>query len=642
MISFRFLGSQASTVPAFDKLHLLSQDPAWIVDIDPTPADFCAITDYVPDACSQWFYASDFNSTEWSETYLLTSCVRRRKLVRLLVPISEIDKAQNLRGSWLAKYRSIHPKMIQTALVGFEYKIEYVVEYQRYLRDYYDSYNLTYSDPAHWNYAVIPPPNITSEDHKWSEEDFIDPTSCPLSFLRPLDECSSFRLIDGWQILHDFIHILHPKKDEMGWEYSDSFTNDCERSDPSNSHWFGSRGAKPLPVRRRLWMRTLVRETDLGDCRHALDSFIISHPRGVIFTSSLQRRSYYRKRWCDATATLKDDRLEIQIENNYQKFVSYPLRGCEPVLLSHLSGESDLLNKFFLFGLRKIGGALLPGLPVENHLDRSGGILCIFNANSAEMRDRWISALTHQLLLVNTHRFLKHNCPQWSPLIGPPCLVDTPIIAGSLWKKGDFVWKLRTFELRKSGILAYFKRGRLIGEVKLLNECSIRVPPDVHFQYPFEIIASDGSIILELAASDTESRSRWMSAIRWSISASLKRKLSINAALAEGKTQNQAEVFWYHGEMEQLETLSVDSSYQNTDHHLKEDHSSHAEGEIYGSPRWLLMMVGLHDRISSHDPEFSGKLSPGSWNSPSEHYSHWTANFLEDGEDDVKEGLGMF
>lgn len=521
-----------SAPASFDRSYLLLHDPAYIVDIDPSPENFCVFLDYLPENDGLWFYACNFDSSEWSEICLPSSCVRRRKVSRLLISIDDVERASFLKDSWLSRYRSIHPKFIDAALTGFEYKIEIVVEYQRFLRDRYDSCNLGYSDPAPWNFALS---SSSTSDIGWGENCLADPTSCPLSSLRPLDQCSTFRLIDGWQILHDFVHILHPNRDEMGWQYSDSFANDCERTDQSATSWSRDRGTKPFPVRRRLWMRTLVKEIDLEDCRTALDTYISTHPRGVIFSSIVQRRSHYRKRWCDAIATLKDDKIEFQIKNNYQKFVSYQLHGCEPVLLSHTSEASDYLTKFSLFGLRKIGGALLPGLPVENHLDNSGGIICVLNAHSLELRDNWISVLTHQLLLVNSYRFLKHDCPQFSPPIGPPCLLDTPIILGKLWKKGKFVWKLRTFELRKSGVLAYFKRGRLIGEVRLLNEYLINVPSDTSFQYPFEIITSDGKVILELAATNDECRLRWITTIQRIIAAAWERRNSLSAAFSEGK-----------------------------------------------------------------------------------------------------------
>lgn len=589
-----------------------------------------------------WLYARDFNSGEWSEVYDQSFSVRRRKIFRLLIRDRDLERGQQLKDSWMPKSRSIHPSFISGALKGYEHKIEMVIEYQRYLRDRYDSYNLIYSDPAQWNFALrVPPSTSSSLLDECNEHDFIDPTSCPLSYLRPLDQCSSFKLIDGWQILHDFIHVLHPNKDEEGWQYSDCFGNDCERPsplDPNSSHWSNSRGSTPHPVRRRLWMRTLVKECDLEICRVALDSYITAHPRGVVYSSRLQRRSCYRKRWCDAIATLRDNVIEIQIENNYQKFVSYPLQGCEPVLLSHLARQGDLINKFFLFGLRRIGGGLLPGLPVENNWDSTGGIFCILNAPTAEIRDCWISVLTHQLLLVNTYRFLRESCSQWSPLIGPPCLVDMPYISGRLWKKGDMVWKLRTFELRKSGILAYFKRGRLIGEVKFLNECAIRIPPDINFQFPFQVMTADGTIVLELAAPDATTRKRWMTALRWSISTACERKVSICSAIAGGKKKEDVGVFWYDGESDYCDDTS--SSRENSMDILLEnqvEEERRRRGSItYGTPQGMIMMIGPNSEVR-HSGEFEDFDELELLRHSSDHFSHWTANYLDDedgGEED--------
>jgi hypothetical protein len=646
-ISHLLLG-ESETSP-FSRSSLISSDPPFIKDLEHAPYGFSLFIDYDLNYVGGWAYATDFASAEWSEEIFQSAVVRKRKVYRLFVRDCDLSRALLLKESWRSSYRSIHPMFISAALEGYQHKIEMVVEYQRLLRDRYDSYNLIYSDPAQWNFALPYPPATAPVEA--TDPDFVDPTSCPLSYLRPLDQCTSFKLIDGWQILHDFIHVLHPCKDEMGWQYSNSFLNDCDRLPGSRSHWSRPSTDKGRPlVRRRLWMRTLVRDCDLEECRVALDAHIAAHPRGVIFSSRLQRRSSYRKRWCDAAATLRDDAIEIRIENNYQKFVTYSLHGCEPVLLSQLSGEGDLMNKFFLFGLRRIGGARLAGLPVvENHLDPTGGVFCILNAPSAELRDRWVSALTHQLLLVNTYRFLRQSCSQWCPVIGPPCLVDVPYITGRLWKKGDLVWKFRTFELRKSGILAYFKRGRLIGEVKLLNECSIQIPPDISFQFPFDIMTCDGTSVLRLAASDAETRQRWMTALRWSISAAWERKVAINSAVV-GKKKEHAGVFWYDGEVDLFETPSSHEPSYNFDDlkdKVRDFPSEEGRAGVCGSPNWMLMMVGLtaEGELGSYSSEIDHlesleerELRPCHAAS-TDRYSHWTANY-SDSEEEGGVGVG--
>jgi hypothetical protein len=637
-ISHLLLGSPAGDAPSFSRLSLLLSDPPFIENLDQILCGFSLLIDYDSESAGDWTYAEDFTSADWSDAYCQSSAVRRRKVYRLLVRDCDLSRAVLLKESWRSRYRSIHPRFIAAALEGYQYKIEMVVEYERLLRDRYDSYNLIYSDPAHWNYALPYPPATSAEEEldESTDPDFIDPTSCPLSYLRPLDQCTSFKLIDGWQILHDFIHVLHPSKDETGWQYSDCFLNDCDRLPCSSSHWSPLNGEGRSLVRRRLWMRTLVRDRDLEACRLALDAHIAALPRGVIFSSRLQRRSSYRKRWCDATATLRDKVIEIRIENNYRRFVSFSLDGCEPVLLSQLSGEGDLVNKFFLFGLRRIGGALLAGLPaVENHLDTTGGVFCILNAPSAELRDQWVSALTHQLLLINTYRFLRQSCSQWCPLIGPPCLVDAPYISGRLWKKGRLVWKFRTFELRKSGILAYFKRGRLIGEAKLLNECSIQIPLDITFQFPFDLMTCDGEVVLRLAAPDAETRQKWMTAIRWSISAAWERKVSINSPVGGGKKG----VFWCDGEVDFFETSSTSApSFELGD--IKDEHPFSGEGKqvrVSRSGDRMVMMVGLRaeGRCSSEMDRSESQEESG--------WIHWTANYSdseEEGGRDLISGEG--
>jgi hypothetical protein len=448
-----------------------------------------------------WLYADSFESFNWDMYPSEDMLVRKRKWEQLSVDISQEDLLPGLIQNFHNRFRSVNPWLIERALRRYDRKIQVVLQCQRLFRDSYNGHHLTPADPMEWSQC--------------GDSSCADICMSRLSRLEAISR-SQYAIPEMWQPLHDFMFVIYPSKDETGWQYGSSF---------DSFDW------SPVPneessVRRRVWMRTLVKENELEACRNAFYAYIQSHPRGVIMSTPLQRQSHFRKRWCNGVATLSDSKIDLILENNYKQNVAYDIKGCEVKPLNGTTGHytSDA-DKYFLFGLRRIGGAVILG-KIEN--PTAEGIVCVLNALSAQDRDKWIDALNHQLMLINGH-FYSHS--EVSGFYGPPTLVDTPYFSWRLMKKGKVVWKTRTFELRKSGVFAYYKRGTLIGEVSIAG-CSVHIPHDVNHHHPFAIMDSEGEIMMVLSATTEEVRDQWMAALRGHITAT-----------NEGKA-----AFWYNGD----------------------------------------------------------------------------------------------
>ena len=439
---------------------------------------------------SGWLYGASFNTSEWRNVSA-GDHVRKRIWNQLAVDVSQEERVARLLEVFHSRFRSINPWFIERALHGFEYEIQTVVQNQRLLAHGYSGHHLTTADPPEWAQATLP--NARCSDICLSR----------ISELAPINR-SLFVIAEDWHTLHDFMYVVYPSRDETGWQYA---------SDYQSGEWTAY-STDTSCVRRRVWMRTLVDGAELQACRDAFYRYIQTHPRGSILSLPIQRQSHYRKRWCNGHGTLTDDRIDITLEHNYQQNVSYHLKGCEVLSLTqrdhHLNQSGD--NKYFLFGLRRIGGAVILG-KIEDTTD--DGMVCVLNALSGEDREKWVDALAHQLVLTNGH-FYSHS--DLSSVYGPPELVDIPYFSGRLMKKGKVLWKERVFELRKSGVFAYYKRGVLIGEINVAG-CSVRIPHKVSCEYPFEVVNSEGDMCLLLAAHDPLIRDAWMTALRSHITA---------------------------------------------------------------------------------------------------------------------------
>lgn len=418
-----------------------------------------------------WMYKIEFNSMEFTPSQLPSSQVRFRKWQRMIINNVDLPQVPALVSRFLAvknHYRSLGVPLIQLALSKYEFHIQYVMECERIgisQEDRFSSSNMLESDPPQW--CSGPADNLT-----------IDPTTVATSSLREL-EATEFNRGNGWDTLHEFIFTLYPDKDSQGWQYNTDFSSDAM--------WAGRPGDNSC-VRRRLWIRTCVRNNQLYESRAALRSYIANHRRGVIKTGPLDRQSHYRKRWCRGMAVLNDDTLELNLENNYQTHVEYSLKGCEVVSIE----SHDHPDKKYQFGMRQVG---------EGGCDL--GLVCILNTHSEKERRAWMAALAHQIALVNLLFWPLEN--------GPPT-ADRVLFRGEMWKRGHLVpnWKFRSFELRQGGTLAYFKSGLLRGKIRLRG-CTIRDLPS-EGEFAFEIVKNSG-YSLALRTSDAITKKQWITAL---------------------------------------------------------------------------------------------------------------------------------
>lgn len=263
----------------------------------------------------------------------------------------------------------------------------------------YSPYNLKSTDPPQWSFVLSSSSssstmNGTDNNNNNNNNDnncnntsniidlmftsIVDPCNVSTSNLTQISP-EHFQIPLGWTYLHDFMFTCYPSRDICGWQYSNDFD--------SNNKWISSQIIpNSIPkevyiVRRRLWIRTLVKENNIQDCRNVFEKYIQNHPRGNILSTKIYRQSHYRKRWCAGTALLTDKSLHISLDDNYQQNINYNLKGCEVSVLtlklqdsqiptsSHIHNQPARSNyisslpflgchhlpkKWFLFGLKYI------------------------------------------------------------------------------------------------------------------------------------------------------------------------------------------------------------------------------------------------------------------------------------------------
>ena len=382
---------------------------------------------------------------------------------------SELHAANN-------SIRTLSPQMIGAALGKADYQIQFILESQRRSETGtpFRSSELTALDPATWTSGTLE--NLTE-----------DPTTVPTENLQEVFT-SELNHTNGWTALHEFLFTVHPDKDEEGWEYNKSF------SEQFSGEWHTHPSNVDL-VRRRLWIRPCVRDEQLNMCRDRLQRYIAAHPRGIIKEGRIQRQSHFRKRWCDGTAVLTDTKLEITLENNYQGVVIYDLVGCEVV--SEFDTD-DSTGHSFRFGLRMINQVQ----------EETQEMRCILNARSKEEQLEWVTVLSRQVSQVNLFF--------WNLTFGPP-IHNEILIQGNMWKQGSLRWQFRRFELHGDGVLSYWKDNILKGKIKLSN-CTVE---QTETGYPFSfMVKKKNGYCLVLRTSDEKTKIKWIEAIQDHISSS--------------------------------------------------------------------------------------------------------------------------
>jgi hypothetical protein len=458
---------------------------------------------------------------------------RKRLWEQLLVKKSQCDQAAILVTYFHAKFRAINLSFIRRALGPQEFHIQMVLECQRYSTGLYSANNLQPFDPPAWSRAP---------------SDSQSPLDISSSFLVPIS-LESFRIPLGWTYLHDFMFTTYPSRDLSGWQYSNNF----DSSQFSSSQFISS---APLAaenskvsetkkdlyqVRRRLWIRTIVKESELFHCRNLFSNYISTHPRGHILATRLYRQSHYRKRWCFGIGLLIDKEIHIFLDKNYQPHITYHLEGCEVSVLSQrtthnpVTGTSDhstnphrghhgsssfpLLGtpqtprKFYLFGLKHIlhHDSSLPSSTTATTTGRlQGSMQCILSTLTNKDRDLWISGLYHQLALVNQHHYPIPTA--YCVKLGPP-ISDSLSLCGKLWRRIHQNWRVNYFELRRNGRLSCFENGRLVTEVSLREwRTTIQIPEDITFHFPFGIYFNE-ELILMLSSESSSGRQSWITSL---------------------------------------------------------------------------------------------------------------------------------
>jgi hypothetical protein len=412
-----------------------------------------------------WEYNRDFIPIGWVSQMNVECLVRRRKWYRIDVALHQLSHARLIAQEFSSKLtllRSFNPYMISNCFTSQPYRLQFILECQRSAGGFesFSSIHLKSTDPFVWS--------IAHPDHC-----FLDPTSPSISQLHNAHHIL-YSNTHGANSLHEFIFTLYPNKDANGWEYHQDFYLQTPWSADYSPHMF---------VRRRLWFRTITPSQLLYPYRSIFTRYVEIHPRGEIKKGEIQY--YARKKWSYGLMILTDRNLFVySLENENVPELEYKLHGTEVVAISRSTSKGSIgsgsvsleenfprtqsltsatsflsiLNdnsKLFLFTLNQIGNR-----------GKDLGSIGLFNASSSEDLEDWLCAITHQTALI--HPIF------WPISFGPP-LVDTLILEGDLWKKGNFIpnWTIRRFELRQDGTLSYFKGQELRGKIRLRG-CLVR------------------------------------------------------------------------------------------------------------------------------------------------------------------------
>jgi hypothetical protein len=468
------------------------------------PSEFVILKDWKAEVISQvtdsegWEYNREFISQGWvercSQEYSSSCLVRRRKWYRIAVHATQLHRARDTATDYMVKLpllRSFNPYLLSNCFSTQSYRLQFILECQRSAGGFesFSSLHLKSSDPYVWSIAH---PNHC----------FIDPTTPAITQLYNAHHVL-YSNPHGASCLHEFIFTLYPNKDSNGWEYnSDFYLPQLWSPDYTPS----------TVVRRRLWFRTILpSQSFLYPYRALLCRYVEIHPRGNEIKKG-EIQFYHRKRWNHGLLILTSSSLFVYtLENENVPELEYKLQGTEVVAISRttnphtsatatgatisssspsvsgsgngnssrtlteetfprtqslvlssssssslsLSPLTNTNSKLFLFTLNQIGSR-----------GKDLGSVGLFNASSSEDLEDWLCAITHQTALV--HPIF------WPIRFGPP-LVDTLILEGDLWKKGNFIpnWTLRRFELRQDGTLSYFRGRELRGKMRLRG-CLVR------------------------------------------------------------------------------------------------------------------------------------------------------------------------
>ena len=392
-----------------------------------------------------WVYSTSFQSGQWKPLASSNSCVRRRKWERLMVPKYQYHHCMCILPDFykqLTEFRSLHPLIINASIgrKKYQYQIQLVVQHQRQRNGVYSGRYLDHDDPPEW--GVGPSSDLCD-----------DPTQCKMSDLQSFDQFSFFDRTKGFDILHEFVYILYPEKDDLGWEYNIKFgcgdlewvaSKSSRACDVKNS----SKDDVGLCVRRRLWFRTIVSDSDVPECRDILSRYLSEHPSCVASDNTLLCLSSFGTKWQPVTIKISGTKLEVQNPLKKNKLVK------QIDLRDHIVcalGAQDCPGRDSGIGIR---------LRKNQHM-RS--YATIFSAENEEDHVFWTQKIEYQMCLVDMSRRLASG-PQRS---------DAVVIKDDMWLKKKVKsynqWSLNTFELYQSGYMKVFEGAHMKFEYDMIH-----------------------------------------------------------------------------------------------------------------------------------------------------------------------------
>ena len=321
----------------------------------------------------------------------------------------------------------------------------------------------------------------------------IDPRNAKIDELLPLIK-HRLELPHGWEKVHQYMYVLQPSTDEHGWQYRSRWSNGPlgEGDEPwvkNNQHG--------LDARRRLWITTVVRQDDLMTSKKKLEDNFKAKARGVIMLGELYRQESgtLRKIWQKRFCVLTDTKIEVYASSGGKKIRDVSLADCDIKMLFGVQCP----GRDYAFSIR----------------ENNGNLVGLFDAESREVRRRWVVAIRYQLAI-------HHSDANFPPFdYGPPTgddLLTRVLMCGELQKQGQSVknWKNRFFQLTPIA-LQYFDKEALKGELILIGA----VVSDTEKSGPldFAVTSAGGAGRKLVMRADTLShKATWLRAIQRQVS----------------------------------------------------------------------------------------------------------------------------
>lgn len=393
---------------------------------------------------SGWQYSSSFQGTSWQPYPSRSCCVRRRKWERLMVLKHQYHHCICVLPEYykqLAEFRCLHPLTIKASLgrKKISFSFQQVVQHQRKRHGVFSGRHLQPDDPPEW--AVGPSPQLHD-----------DPTQCDVSNLGDFNKVVvAFDRRRGFDLLHDFIYVMHPDKDMFGWEYNGIFSQEREtklkwhsgvvlandRGEHSGEEEDG------MLVRRRIWFRTVVADCDLADSKACLTKHLCEYPSSTRRSTSssdgaLLLLNSFGTKWRPVVASLSGNMLLVHNSESKNKLIR------EIDLRDHIMsvlGPQDCPGRKRGFGLR-----------LTQNKDAHYSFEAVFSAENDEDHVFWTEKIEFQMCQVDfsARRLLS----------GPPH-VDKVLLVSDMWvrrkSKMPHQWALKTLELHESGFLMVYR-----------------------------------------------------------------------------------------------------------------------------------------------------------------------------------------